>query len=259
MKWLPCNIYNMNCNIYNFEGKNILIDGGGRGIGKATAQLLAKLGARIILLDMKEHELKETVNSLEGDNHIIHTFDLSNLGQISTVISEIAAEVGGIDGYVHCVGIRSYQPLKVLDYSSLQKVMNVNFVSFVEMTRQLMKKGNYNKGLSVVAISSISSKNGGAGVTAYAASKAAIDGAIRSMAPELAKKGARINSVMPGQTHTEAYDEIVGDSVDPVLNRQYLGLSEPSDIANVIVFLLSDSSRMITGAAIPVDGGYFTA
>lgn len=246
-------------NLYDFKGKNILIDGGGRGIGKATAQQLAKLGARIILLDMREQELLEVKESLEGDNHIVRSFDLSNLDQIAAVVKEIATEVGGIDGYVHCVGLRSYQPLKVLDYTSLQRIMNVNFVSFVEMTRQIMRKGNFNKGLSVVAISSVSSKNGGAGVTGYAASKAAIDGAIRSMAPELARKNARINSVMPAQTHTETYDEIIGDSEDPVLNRQYLGLSSPQDIANVITFLLSDASKMITGAAVPVDGGYFTA
>ena len=243
----------------NFTGKNILIDGGARGIGKATAQLLSELGARVILLDMKEQELVEAKAQLKGSNHITRVFDLSNLDKIAGTIKEIATEVGGIDGYVHCVGLRSYQPLKVLDYTSLQRIMNINFVSFVEVTRQLLKKGNYNTGLSVVAISSVSSINGGAGVAAYAASKAAIDGVIRSLAPELAKKGARINSVMPGQTHTEAYDEIIGDSEDPVLKRQYLGLSDPKDIANSIVFLLSEASRMITGAAVPVDGGYFTS
>lgn len=201
----------------------------------------------------------EAKESLSGSNHITKVFDLSNLDQIATLVKDLATEVGGIDGYVHCVGLRSYQPLKVLDYTSLQRIMNINFVSFVEMTRQLMKKGNSNVGLSVVAISSVSAVNGGAGVAAYAASKAAIDGAIRSLAPELAKKNARINSVMPGQTHTEAYDEIVGDSDDPVLLRQYLGLAEPQDIANIIAFLLSDASKMITGAAIPADGGYFTS
>lgn len=246
-------------NIYDFKGKNILIDGGGRGIGKATAQQLAKLGARIILLDMREQELMEVKASLEGDNHIIRTFDMSHLDQIVAVVKEIATEVDGIDGYVHCVGLRSFQPLKVLDYMSLQRIMNVNFGSFVEMTRQIMRKGNFNKGLSVVAISSVSAKNGGPGVAGYAASKAAIDGVIRSLAPELARKDARINSVMPAQTHTETYDEIIGDSEDPVLKRQYLGLSAPQDIANVITFLLSDASRMITGAAVPVDGGYFTS
>ena len=245
--------------ICNFEGKNILIDGSGRGIGKATAQLLAKLGARIILLDMKQQELEDTRKSLEGRNHIAIAFDLSNLDQIADVIKKAVSEVGRIDGYVHCVGIRSYQPLKVLDYASLQKVMNINFVSFVEITRQLMRRGNYNDGMNIVAISSVSSKNGGAGVTAYAASKAAIDGAIRSMAPELARKGVRINSVMPGQTHTEAYDEILGGSEDPILKRQYLGLSEAKDIASVVVFLLSNASKTITGAAIPADGGYLTA
>ena len=245
--------------LFDFRGKSILIDGGGRGIGRATAQILALLGARVILVDMKEQELLDTKETLSGSNHITKVFDLSNLDQIASLVKDIASEVGGIDGYVHCVGLRSYQPLKVLDYASLQKIMSINFVSFIEMTRQLMKKGNSNNGLSVVAISSISAVNGGAGVAAYAASKAAIDGAIRSLAPELAKKGARINSVMPGQTHTEAYDEIVGDSDDPVLLRQYLGLAEPQDIANIIVFLLSDASKMITGAAIPADGGYFTS
>lgn len=242
-----------------FEGKSILIDGGGRGIGKATAQMLSNLGARIVLVDLNEDDLIKAKDSLRGEGHIIRSFDLSKIEEIHGMVKELAKEVGGFDGYVHCVGLRSYRPLQMLDPQTLQTIMNVNFGSFVEMTRQLIKKGNFNQGMSVVAISSISSKNGGAGVTAYAASKAAIDGAIRSMAPELAKKGCRINSVMPGQTHTEAYDEIVGKNEDPVLDRQYLGLADPKDVANVISFLLSEKSRMITGAAIPVDGGYFTS
>ena len=96
--------------------------------------------------------------------------------------------------------------------------------------------------MSIVSISSISSIVGGKGVTTYAASKAAIDTAIRCLAKELHKKSIRINSVLSGQINTEAYKELMDsktDKKDQVLDRQYLGLGEVNDVANVILFLLS--------------------
>ena len=137
--------------------------------------------------------------------------------------------------------------------------MDINFVSFVELVRCITKKGNFNRGLSIVAISSISAKTGGVSVTGYAASKAAIEGAVRCLAHELASKGVRLNTVQPGQTLTPAYKELIGDSKDPVLDRQYLGLAEANDVANTIAFLLDDASRMITGASMPIDCGFYTS
>ena len=125
----------------------------------------------------------------------------------------------------------------------------------------ITKKKQFNPGLSIVSISSISSTVGGSGVTIYAASKAAIDAAIRCLAKELHKKSIRINSVISGQINTEAYKDLMNsktDKIDQVLDRQYLGLGEPKDVANVILFLLSENSKFITGSSVSADGGFLS-
>lgn len=244
-----------------FEGKTILLDGAAMGIGKQTAIELSKMGAKVILLDLDEEKLSSAIEELDGDGHGFEVFNLSDICGIESKIKEITGKYGPIDGFVHCVGVRCRRPLNLINSDVLQNVMSINFGSFIEITRCITKKGNYNRGLSIVAISSISAKTGGATVTAYAASKAAIDASVRCLAKELAPKGIRLNTVQPGQVNTPAYAAMLeaNGGKDAVMDRQYLGLAEADDVANAIVFLLSERSKMMTGAAIPVDGGYFTA
>lgn len=243
----------------NFEGKHILVDGAGRGIGLEVARQLTSLGAKVTLVDMNENDLQNAESSLAAGKFTTKVFDLSQLDKIGDFVKDIVSESGLLDGFVHCVGIRCRRPINILTPDVLQQVMNVNFISFMEVVRNIMKKGNFNQGLSVVAISSISAKTGGPGVSGYAASKAAIEGAIRCLARELAPKGVRLNAVQPGQTHTPAYDETIGNGHDPVLDRQYLGLAESKDVANAVLYLLSDASRKISGASIPLDCGFYTS
>lgn len=243
----------------SFLGKHILVDGAGRGIGLEVAQQLTSMGAMVTLVDMSIDDLQKAESILSKGKHSNKVFDLSQLDKIGDFIKEIVGENGPLDGFVHCVGIRCRRPINVLTPDVLQHVMNVNFVSFMEVIRHIMKKGNFNPGLSVVAISSISAKTGGPGVSGYAASKAAIEGAIRCLARELAPKGVRLNAIQPGQTHTPAYDENIGNGPDPVRDRQYLGLAESEDVANAVLFLLSDASRKISGASIPLDCGFYTS
>ena len=142
--------------------------------------------------------------------------------------------------------------------------MNVNFASFVEIVRCITKKNYFNKKLSIVGVSSISSLIGSLGKTGYCASKAAMDAAVRCMAKELSQNEIRVNTVCPGIVNTEIYQQFkdnAGDSQDAQmkLERQYLGICQPIDIANAICFLLSDLSRMITGTSINVDGGMLSS
>ena len=245
--------------LFDFTGKNILLDGAGRGIGFEVARLLNSLGANVILVDSNKEVLDAALSAIGSSNCSGKEFDLGNHGEIINLIKEIVQDNGPLDGFVHCVGVRCRRPINLLSLDVLKQVMDINFVSFVELVRCITKKGNFNRGLSIVAISSISAKTGGVSVTGYAASKAAIEGAVRCLAHELAPKGIRLNTVQPGQTYTPAYKEIIGEAHDPVLERQYLGLAEASDIANAIAFLLNDASRMITGASMPIDGGFYTS
>ena len=249
-------------NKLDFNDKQILIAGAAIGIGKTTSILISKLGGRVVLLDNNENALKEAFSCLDGDKHRSFHYDLNDLNGIECLMKEIVDICGPFDGLVHCAAIRCRRPLKMLTPKHLSKVMILNFSSFIELIRCITKKGNFSNVMSIVGISSISAQRGGPGVTAYAASKAAMDAAVRCLAKELAPKSIRLNTVVPAQINTPAYNELIkmkGNAEDFTLARQYLGLGEPIDVANVITFLLSENSKLITGSAIPVDGGYLSS
>lgn len=246
----------------DLKGKQILITGAAAGIGKETAVSLSKSGINLVLIDIDEDGLKDLLSKMEGDCHHYFRYDLNDLTGIEKEIEEIISTCGPFDGFVHCVGIRCRRPLSMITPKVLKEVVNLNFGSFIEIVRCITKKNHFNEGLSIVGISSVSSQRGGASVTAYAASKAAMDSAVRCLAKELAPKKIRLNTVVPAQINTPAYADFLkmhGGTEDETLSRQYLGLGESIDVANVIAFLLSDSSRFVSGSAIPVDGGFLSS
>ena len=250
-------------NKMDFTGKTIVLAGSG-GIGSATAELLASMGARMILLDIAEENMKETINKMKGEGHAYYVCDFSNIESIEPVINRVVEENGPVDGYVHTTGVGAVRPLKMSKYDFMLRVMNINFFSFVEVIRCLTKKGAFNPGMNIVGISAVGAYIGNATKTAYCASKSAMNGAVRCMAKELSPKGIRINTVAPGATDTpmarEAADYRDGTEEQRVnALRQYLGTCQPEDIADAVAFLLSDMSRMITGTCLPVDGGKLTS
>ncbi len=251
-------------NIIDLTGKRILITGASSGMGAETARLCSQLGAKLVLVARREEKLIEVLTTLDGDGHKYYCFDLGKVDAIEEFVKNVIAEAGPLDGYVHSAGISSTRPLKMIKPSVLREVMDINFNSFVEITRCITKRKCFNPGLSIVGISSISSTLGNQTKTAYCASKAAMDSVVRCFAKELASVGVRANTVCPGMIDTAIYEKFkdnAGDSYDAKMrmDRQYLGLGQPIDVANMIVFVLSDASRMITGASIGVDGGMLSS
>lgn len=247
--------------LISFEDKVILITGASAGIGQATAILLSNLGAKLILLATNEEKLINTMELLSGGGHHYFCYNLANLENIESKIKEIINIGGKIDGFVNCVGVRSRRPISLLTPKEIRNLMDINFGSFIEIVRCITKKGNFNIGLSIVGVSSIAAQAGGVSVTAYAASKAAVESAVRCLSKELAPKNIRLNTVVPAQINTPEYANLLNmnGGVDNVLNRQYLGLGEAVDVANAIAFLLSPASKFITGISLPVDGGYLSS
>jgi len=242
----------------DFKNKTILITGASAGIGMATAVLLDYLGAKLVLHASKVESIEKLKTVFDPKRHLFFRADFSNPDEIEVLFKEIVLDIK-FDGFVNCVGIRSRRPINLIRPSHTIKILNTNVTSFLEMVRIITKKNQYNSGLSIVSISSISSVVGGSSVTIYSASKAAIDASIRCLAKELYKKNIRINSVLSGQINTVSYKELMDsktDKIDQVLNRQYLGLGDADDVANVILFLLSGKSKFITGKSVPVDGGF---
>ena len=250
-------------NLVDLTDKNIIITGASSGIGRETAYLLHKLGANVILIARRAEKLQEIKDEL-GCRAAAYSFDLSELDKISTEIKRIVSECGQIDGLVHCAGIGTVRPLKMLKPAALNEVMTVNYYSFVEIVRCVTAKKIFNPGLSIVGISSVSSVQGNQSKTAYCASKAAMDASVRCMAKELADKSVRVNTIAPALINTEIYKEFKSSGTDSedakiIESRQYMGVGEPIDVANAAAFLLSDAAKYITGIMLLMDGGRFTS
>ena len=251
-------------NLLDFSGKTILVTGASSGIGKETSIVLSKLGAKVIMVALFESELEEAKLDLEGEGHACYEYNFNDIYGIESLVKKIIEENGALDGFVHCAGVGSVRPLQLTKYDFMISVMNINFFSYVEIVRCITKKKFFNKGLNIVGISAIGAFQGNATKTAYCSSKAAMNSATRCLAKELAEKGIRVNTIAPGATKTPMFDkfesmDIDSDNYKSIIQRQYLGICEPSDIANSVVFLLSNMSSMITGSCVVVDGGKLTS
>jgi Dehydrogenases with different specificities (related to short-chain alcohol dehydrogenases) len=193
--------------------------------------------------------------------HSYYLIDLCNLDEIEGLMEKINQTGIKLNGLVHSAGISLTMPLQYLKMSDIKNIMTVNFFSFMELVKQFSKKMYHDTESSIVAISSISSKVGARGLSAYCASKGALESAIRALSLDLAPKKIRINSVAPGMIKTQIYDslkEIVNNEniENELKKRQILGIGMPEDVANATAYLLCDASRFITGTTMVVDGGY---
>lgn len=237
-----------------------MIAGASSGIGRATAILASKLGARVSLIARREAELKETLNRLEGEGHSYWPFDLVSFDGILPKVKEIVASMGPLDGLAHCVGIAQNRPLVVADPDYVHQVMDVNFNSFMELVRAVAKKKHINDQASIVAVSSVAAVKGNKSQGAYAASKAALSGLVPPLAKELAVRRIRLNAVAFGMIDTDMYTVFKenGGHVEDLEAEQYLGVGQPEDAARVLCFLLSDYARFITGTTLVADGGFLS-
>jgi len=250
--------------LYELKDKHILVTGASSGIGKEVALLCGQQGASVVLLARNIEALKETTQQLEGNGHKYYSFDLENVEQIESFINDVIKENGSFDGVVHCAGVGDLIPFTMLKPSILERIMKINFFSFVELVRCIVKKRAYKKGMSVITVSSISSPMGDVAKVAYSASKASLDATVRCMARELAAKDIRVNSIVPGVVQTGMYEKFLESNgeterMDQVVQRQYQGPSNARDIAKTILFLLSEDSKVITGTNMDVSGGFLTS
>lgn len=246
-------------NPYDFSGKKIVVTGATSGIGKGTAIRLAEQGANVCLVGRNKNALEDTLSVLSGTGHRYFIKDFLEADGYRELFDEILSDGVKIDGVAHCAGISSIHPLPTLSYANMDECMRVNLYSMVELVKMLSKK-RYHNDAGFVTVSSIAAEYPGKCQSIYAASKAAVNNMTQSLAIELAKKGIRINALMPASVNTrmmeEANENRPTNLFDREMEKQLLGLEEPSDIANIIMFLLSDASSKITGRTIYADAGY---
>lgn len=245
-------------NLFDFTGKKIIVTGASSGIGRSTAIRLAEQGAQVVLISRNEEKLKETKSLMQGDSHIIIPADLGQLEDMTELFNQIISDGKKLDGIVHCAGIATILPLNMIKRHKMEECMNINLYALIEMTRLYAKKKYHNNG-SIVAVSSIVVRYPVKCQTVYAASKGAVNATVQALAIELADKGIRINCIMPASTDTkmmqDAMDTMPDTTMKEKVNAQLLGVTHPDDIADAIMFLLSDASRATTGRAFYADGG----
>lgn len=241
-------------NPYSLEGKTILITGASSGIGRATAIECSKLGAKCVLTARNEERLQATLAAMEGEEHSIIVADLTNAEDIE----RLAAETPELDGVVNNAGIAHSKLVSFLKQSDLESVFGANTYAPVMLTKWLLKKKKIKNEGSIVFTSSIAAMSANLGNSVYGMSKSAIMTFAEYCATELATKKIRVNSVHPGMVNTEMTRNVVFSEEELEKDKNNYPLkryAEPNEIAWGIIYLLSDTTKWVTGIQLIIDGG----
>lgn len=244
-----------------FNNQNILVTGASDGIGKAICLLLNSLGANVIGIARNEEKLEEIQKEVKLKKNFHYVCrDLSKeLNEIPKLLLDLSKEYGKLHGLVFCAGKLELLPLKAISSESIDNLYDINIKSLLLTTKGFSDKRCSCDNSSILYISSISSIIGIKGMSIYSSSKGAINSVVKTLAVELSNRGIRINSVLPGHVETnmtlQNKDANSQEYLNELESMYPLGLGRPDDIANIVAFLISDSSRWITGQNIVIDGG----
>lgn len=244
-------------NPMDMSGRTVLVTGASSGIGRDTCVLLGELGAKVVLVARNRERLEETLSMMgEGGHHAV-VKDLTEVEGITEWLIGTCAEVGKLDGMVHCAGISATQAVRYLDWEDVDRILSINLKAALALAKGLRhKKCRSSDGARLVLMSSAAGVSGYPGMSAYSASKAAIIGLTRSLAVELVRDGIRVNCVTPGLVATEMVSGLE-ESIGNFCSEQdhLLGVGKPRDVSQMIAFLLGETGNWITGQSFVLDGG----
>jgi NAD(P)-dependent dehydrogenase (short-subunit alcohol dehydrogenase family) len=243
-----------------FAGKSVLVTGAASGIGRATAILFAREGARVTMGDINADGLAETL-ALIGDTDVPVTalaHDAEDHASSRALVA--AAADGGLDILCNVAGLLKWGPTESYAVEDFERLLRVNTTSVFVLCQAALPHLVASRG-NIVCVASTAGLSGIPYSVAYAASKHAVVGMIKSLALEYAAKGVRVNGVSPGQVATPMtraappQGDIDWQLVMRNVPKLADGICDPEDIAEALAFLASDASRKTTGALLAVDGG----
>jgi 3-oxoacyl-[acyl-carrier protein] reductase len=234
----------------SLDGKNALVTGASRGIGRAIALELARAGASVVVAYRAGADEAEAVANEAGGRAV--AADVSDSGSATKLVED----AGELDILVNNAGLTRDGLIARMPDADWRDVIETNLSSVFYTCRAVARSMMRRRAGSIVNISSVVALHGNPGQTNYAASKAGIVGLTKALARELGSRGVRANVVAPGYVHSRLTDEISDEMRALMLQNTPLGrLGEPEDVAGAVRFLCSDAAAYITGEVLLVDGG----
>ena len=248
-------------------GKNALITGAARGQGRACALRFVEEGASVALCDLDSAGLEETRRLIhdKGGRCYIATVDLRDLPAIEAFVQETAAELGGIDIIYNNAGISISKSIEDHDEDLWDLIQDVNVKSQFFLIKYALPYLRASTGASIINVSSMAGVFGQRNMAAYCTSKGAVNMLTKALAVELVDEDIRVNGIAPGLIETEMVTDAIKDFspeeqkeiISGWATRQLMKrAADPSEVANVAVFLASDESSFLTGEVMNVSGGW---
>jgi len=242
------------------SGKVALVTGAAQGIGKAIALLLAKNGADVVVSDINLEKAQETANEIQGMGRrsFAGKVNVVDLKDVERMVEAIVEQFGRIDILVNNAGITRDRLILRMTEEDWDAVLDVNLKGTFNCTKAAIRYMSKQKSGKIVSIASVSGEMGNPGQANYSASKAGVIGFTKTIAREFAGRGINVNAIAPGYIQTpmtDAVPEKAKEELRRMIPMERLG--QPEDVAQAVLFLVSESSSYITGQVLNVNGGIY--
>jgi NAD(P)-dependent dehydrogenase (short-subunit alcohol dehydrogenase family) len=244
------------------QNKIALITGAGTGIGRAIALAFASEGARVGLVGRRKTLLEAVAHEI-GDNSVAIQADVSSRADIDRALAETASHFGGLNTLVNNAGVLHIGTAEQITEEQWDETFNINVRGLWQLSTAALPYLRKADGGSIINIASVLGINGARNRAAYAASKGAVVLLTKCMAIDHGHEHIRVNAICPGFIETELTEAVFRQASDPqAVRRERIAvhpigrLGQPEDVAGLAVYLASDESAWMTGATLPVDGGY---
>lgn len=248
--------------MFNFDGKVAIVTGSGseRGIGKATAEMLAGQGATVVLCDLNKDGVMKNVKSIQdaGGKAIGIELDVTSKESVDAMLEEVLSNFDRIDILVNVAGISQKITVEDMELEDVKRIFNVNMFGVFLCTKAVLKTMKNQKYGRIITVSSVAGKRGGGifGGAHYSASKAAVLGFSKNLAREVVKDGITVNCVAPGLIDTDIAKSLNEEQFKALIKDIPIGRrGKVEEVASAITFLASDEASYITGEEIDINGG----